>query len=629
MESSHSTAKSGTATEFAELAAMANLLRRDVISMTTSAGSGHPTSCLSCAEIMSTLFFHEMRWDPSDSDARDVDEFILSKGHAAPILWASLFRAGAIDEKLDTLRHVDSTLEGHPTPRNQWVKVATGSLGQGLAAANGIALAKRLDGIDGRVYCLLGDGECSEGSVWEAAQFAAEQGLSNLVAIVDVNGLQQSSAAPSGGHTAVLARRFEAFGWHTLEIDGHHVGDVAAALASARAHKESPTAILAKTTKGKGVTFLENRQGHHGKPLTPKERDAAFEEIPCETVSLIPIPRRVDSHSTTPPDRSPTPLNLEYKQGEQVATRAAFGQALRVLGGIFPSLVTLDGDVQNSTGTELFHTAYPKRFFEANIAEQNMIGTALGLAVSGKRACVATFAAFLTRAYDFIRMAGYSRPDHLLICGSHAGVAIGEDGPSQMGLEDMAMFRAIPGATILYPCDAVSAARLTEQALQTHGIVYLRTTRGKTPVIYNNDETFPVGGSKTLVCSVHDALTIVSCGITVHEALKAQQILKQEHHLQVRVIDAYSISPLDVSTLQESARETGNLLVVEDHSMAGGLGDAVSGEIGRLASVYRIGVSRQPRSGSSDELLERHHLSSRQIVLKVLAIVEQGHKRTA
>lgn len=629
MEDPHTPVDPGTPKEFADLAAMANVLRRDVINMTTDAGSGHPTSCLSCAEIMSTLFFHEMRWDPNDSEARDVDEFILSKGHAAPILWASLFRAGAIEEKLESLRRIDSSLEGHPTPRNRWVKVATGSLGQGLASANGIALAKRMDGIDGRVYCLLGDGECSEGSVWEAAQFAAEQGLSNLVAIVDVNGLQQSSVAPSDGHTEILARRFEAFGWHTVEIDGHHVGDIANALASARSNKDGPTAILAKTSKGKGVTFLENQQGHHGIPLTPSERDAAFDEIPCETVSIKPVPRRVDSLPTQPPGQSLQPLNLDYKLGEEVATRVAFGQALRELGESYPSLVVLDGDVQNSTHTDLFHTAYPDRFFEANIAEQNMIGTALGLATSGKRVCVATFSAFLTRAYDFIRMAGYSAPDHLLICGSHAGVSIGEDGPSQMGLEDIAMFRAIPGATILYPCDAVSAARLTEQAIQTHGIVYLRTTRGKTPVIYGDDEVFHVGGSRTVVCSVHDVLTIVACGITVHQAMQAQQVLQQQHNLYVRVIDAYSIMPLDVSTLQESARVTGNLLVVEDHSMSGGLGDEVSAEIGRLANVYRMGVTQQPRSGSSAELLERHHLSSRQIVLKVLAIVEQGHKKLA
>lgn len=271
--------------------------------------------------------------------------------------------------------------------------------------------------------------------------------------------------------------------------------------------------------------------------------------------------------------------------------------------------------------------SYPERFIEANIAEQNMVGTALGLAASGKCPCAATFSAFLTRAHDFIRMAGYSQPDHLVLCGSHAGVSIGEDGPSQMGLEDIALFRAIDGATILYPCDAVSAARLTEQAVQTKGIVYLRTTRGKTPVIYGNDETFPVGGSKTLACSLHDALTVVACGITVHEAMQAQQVLHEQYAISVRVIDAYSISPLDVATLQEAERETGHLLVVEDHRMAGGLGDAVGSEVGRLGRVYRMGITRTPRSGSTAALMEQHHISSNQIVLKALAIAEHGHNQ--
>jgi len=603
------------------LAATADHLRRDVIAMTTKAGSGHPTSCLSCAEIMSTLFFSEMRWDPADAAARDVDEFILSKGHAAPILWACLYHAGAINEKLDTLRHIGSTLEGHPTPSNPWIKVATGSLGQGLCAANGMALAKRMDGIDARVFCLLGDGECSEGSVWEAAQFAAEKELSNLVAIVDMNGLQQSESAPSHGDTAVLARRFAAFGWHTIEIDGHDISAVQEALHQSR--EGGPTAILAHTVKGKGVSFLEGKEGFHGKPLTPEQQDAAFKEIPPTDLNMQVVPRRVVT-SPMPQPKKPTYAEVKYEVGENVATRTAFGKALQHLGATLPKLVVLDGDVKNSTYTEYFKNDFPERFIEGNIAEQNMVGTALGLAVSGKIPCAATFSAFMTRAYDFIRMAGYSQPEHLVLCGSHAGVSIGEDGPSQMGLEDLAMFRAVQDATILYPCDAVSAMRLTEAAMRTRGIVYLRTTRGKTPVIYNMDETFPVGGSKTVSCSLHDDLTIVACGITVHEALKAQNELLK-HDIHARVIDAYSINPLDVFTLQEAARETHNLLVVEDHRMAGGLGDAISAEIGRHGHVYRMGVTRMPHSGSSVELLERYHLSSRQIVLKALAIAKQGH----
>ena len=605
----------------AQLEAMADRLRRDVISMTTEAGSGHPTSCLSCAEIMSVLFFREMRWDPRDPDARDVDSFILSKGHAAPILWASLSEAGAIDEELNSLRRIDSTLEGHPTPRNPWVKVATGSLGQGLPAANGIALAKRMDATDARVYCLLGDGECSEGSVWEAAQFAAEKGLSNLIAIVDVNGLQQSGPAPGNGDTAVLAKRFQAFGWQTHEIDGHDVHAVAGALNQAR--KSGPTAIIARTVKGKGVSFLEGREGHHGKPLTPGERDAALGEIPLTKEQLSVEPRRV-SAGLRSPAAGVHPIAVEYRKGDAVATRLAFGQALQALGDVFPELVVLDGDVKNSTYTELFKSSYPERFIDANIAEQNMVGTALGLGVSGKLPVAATFSAFMSRAYDFIRMAGHSRPEHLVLCGSHAGISIGEDGPSQMGLEDLAMFRVIEGATILYPCDAVSAARLTEQAMLTPGLVYLRTTRAKTPVIYDNDEAFPVGGSKTLTCALHDALTIVASGITVHEALAAHRELLRRG-IYSRVIDAYSVKPLDVATLEQAARETGHLLVVEDHNKTGGLGDAVSAQIGRLGLVYRMGITNEPRSGKPEELMELYHISRNQILLKALSIVEQGH----
>jgi len=612
---------SNTTDDTTHLSNIADLLRRDVINMTTAAGSGHPTSCMSCAEIMSSLFFSEMRWDPADSQARDVDEFILSKGHAAPILWASLYRAGAINEDLSHLRRLDSTLEGHPTPRNPWVKVATGSLGQGLSVSNGIALAKRMDGSDARTYCLLGDGECSEGSVWEAAQFAADSQLGNLVAIVDMNGLQQSQEAPSHGKTSVLAKRFDAFGWKTIEVDGH---DLPALLDALRQTGDSrPTAILAHTVKGKGASFLEGKEGYHGKPLTPEQREQAFAEIPDVSPDCRVPPRRA-SFSNRPQAVDTTPLTVNYEMGEPIATRQAFGAALEMLGAKYPDLVVLDGDVKNSTHTDTFMQQYPQRFVEANIAEQNMVGTALGLAVSGKRPCAATFSAFMTRAYDFIRMAGYSEPEHLVLCGSHAGVSIGADGASQMGLEDIAMFRAVEGATILYPSDAVSAARLTEEAMRTRGIVYLRTTRGKTPVIYKRDETFPVGGSKTLACSVHDDLTVVACGITVHEAMKAYKKLL-EHDVNIRVIDAYSIRPLDVVTLQESARETGKILVVEDHRLAGGLGDAVSAEIGRFADIYRTGINVEPHSGTPDQLLEQHHLSARQITLKALAILKQGH----
>lgn len=600
----------------AALEELANRLRVDVIRMTTAAGSGHPTSSVSSAEIMAALFFRQMRWDPSDPGAREVDRFVLSKGHAAPVLWAALYEAGAIDDKLESLRTIESPLEGHPTPTSPWISIATGSLGQGLAAANGIALANRLDGIHGRVYCLMGDGECSEGSVWEAAQFAALQRIDSLVAIVDVNGLQQSGPSPYGQDTGTLADRFRAFGWQAVEVDGHDIEALLSALEQSQ--EGGPCAILARTVKGKGISFVEGKPGWHGKALSEDECDRALAELGDPRNRVKVEPRRLTRHRR--PEAAVRPdLTLSYEQGDQVATRDGFGLALQKLGEAQPDLVVLDGDVKNSTRTSGFAERFPDRFFEGNIAEQNMIGAALGLGVNGKIPVAATFAAFLTRAYDFIRMAGHSRPPHLLICGSHAGISVGEDGASQMGLEDLAMFRAIDGCTILYPCDAVSAARLTELGTGTEGMVYLRTTRGKTPVIYAPDERFEVGGSKTLVSSSRDQLTLVGAGITVHTALQAQKELAARG-LQARVIDAYSIEPLDIETLEKAARETGTLLVVEDHHLYGGLGDAISSQVGRLARVFRMGVTGEPHSGRPQELFAQHRLSAESVVLQAMGV---------
>jgi transketolase len=594
------------AAELQPLRDVATRLRRLTIQMTTEAGSGHPTSCLSCADLVSALFFHEMRWDPDDSKARNVDKFILSKGHAAPILWAALHEAGAIQENLLTLRKLDSTLEGHPTGRNPWVDVATGSLGQGLSAACGIAAANRLDKIDARVFCLLGDGECSEGSVWEAAQFASLNKLSNLVAIVDVNGLGQSEPAPYGHDAGVFARRFESFGWRAIEIDGHDMAAILAALETA--HEGGPTAILARTHKGKGVSFLDDARGWHGKALDASQRDKALAELGDPATRLAVEPRRVGQYLRPRHGNGRAPLVLDYKLGDQVATRAAFGTALEKLGATHPEIVVLDGDVKNSTGTKAFADKYPDRFFEAFIAEQNMIGVANGLAAAGRLPYAATFACFLTRAYDFIRMAQYSGPIHLVLCGSHAGISVGEDGPSQMGLEDLAMFRALIESTVLYPADAVSAERLTEAAASAAGIVYIRTTRPKTEVIYPSTEQFPIGASKTLRSSANDRLTIVAAGITLYEALAAHEELARRG-IQSRVIDAYSVKPIDQDTLLSAARETGELIVVEDHSMFGGLGDAVAAAIGGAAPVHQLGVDRLPRSGRQDELLDRYGIS--------------------
>ena len=600
------------------LAQTAKRLRRMVLRMTNAAGSGHPTSCLSCAEIVTALFFHEMRWDPRDPAAHDVDRFVLSKGHAAPVLWAALAEAGAIDEDPLSLRRIDSTLEGHPTPNNPWVKVATGSLGQGLAAANGMALADRLDGLDARVYCLLGDGECAEGSVWEAAEFAALHSLDKVVAIVDVNALGQSGDTPYRHDTGVFARRFESFGWQVRVIDGHDLGAVIEAFEAARC--VGPMAIIARTDKGHGVSFLQGAQGWHGKALEDDELVQALAELgeagagsPVEPRRLGRTPRAVAKLVGINVD--------EYTIGEAVATRAAYGNALRKLGENNPQIVALDGDVMNSTYTKLFAERIPVRFFQGYIAEQNMVGTALGLAVNGKLPFVASFACFLTRAADFVRMAGHTRPPHLVICGSHAGVSIGEDGPSQMGIEDLALFRSVLDSTVLYPCDAVSAERLTELAADTPGIVYIRTSRPATSVIYPNDEAFAVGGSKTLRHSTRDAVTLVAAGITVREALIAHDALL-EHGIASRVIDAYSVKPLDVATLTQAARETGLMLVVEDHVVAGGLGEAVAAAVDSLAPVQRLAVMAHPHSGSQAELLMRLGIDHRAIERCVLERID-------
>lgn len=593
---------------------VARSLRRHVIEMTSRAGSGHPTSSLSCADIVAALFFDVMRWDPADPGARNVDQFVLSKGHAAPILWAALHEAGAIGENPLSLRRLDSSLEGHPTPENPWVKIATGSLGQGIACANGIALANRMDGIhDARIYCLLGDGECAEGSVWEAAQFASLNRLSRLVAIVDVNGLGQSCLTPYGHHSAVYARRFQAFGWETVEIDGHDMAAIVQAFQ--RCGEDGPTAIIARTCKGRGVSFLEGKGGWHGKALDAEETERALAELGDADIRVSVRPRRTGAtHVPMPVRRSP--IRVSYDRDKPVATRKGFGKALVKLGECFPDLVVLDGDVKNSTQTEFFADVFPERFVQGYIAEQNLGGTALGLAASGKIPVMATFACFLTRAGDFIRMAGHSRPRHLIFCGSHAGVSIGEDGPSQMGLEDLALFRALQHSTILYPSDAVGAERLTEQAINAEGIVYLRTTRSATPIIYDNDEPFPIGGSKTLRASDNDAFTIVAAGITVHEALAAADRLAGDG-IFVRVMDAYSVRPLDTAALMDAARQTKGLVVVEDHWINGGLGDAVAMALNDASPVHRLAIREQPHSGKPAELLDRYGISAQAIERKV------------
>ena len=603
----------------ATLHRMAQKLRRLCLESTAEAGSGHPTSCMSCAELVSVLFFHEMRFDPRDPSGKDADIFVLSKGHAAPILWAVLKEAGCIQDDLNTLRRYDSPLEGHPTPRVPWVRVATGSLGQGICAGAGMSWARKLGKSGGRVYVLLGDGEAAEGSVWEAAEFAAFYKLDNLCAIIDVNRLGQSGPTMYQHDLQPYEARLRGFGWEVVAVDGHDAAAVREAFGRARAAAGKPFAVLARTVKGKGVSFLEDKEGWHGKPVKKgEELQKAVAELGDTSVAIAVEPRRYPS--PTPQPRKEPSLVPEYQFGQEVATREAYGNALARLARTCPQVVAIDGDTKNSTFAEKFKDAAPERFAEAYIAEQNMVGAALGMSTEGHIPFASTFACFMTRAYDFIRMASYSQPSHLVLCGSHAGVSIGEDGPSQMALEDLAMMRAITGSTVLYPSEAVSAERLVEAAARTPGIVYIRTTRPKTKVLYGNDEAFPVGGSKTLRSGPKDAVTIVAAGITVPEALKAHDALGKEG-IAARVIDLYSIKPVDTATLVRAAEETRGIVTVEDHSVFGGLGEAVLSAVGGRVRVEVLGVRELPRSGKAEELMKTHGIDAQAIVSAARTVV--------
>lgn len=594
-----------SAAKIESLKIMANRLRRHSLLSTAKAGSGHPTSCMSCAELVSALFFGCLRFDVLDPHNINNDRFVLSKGHAAPILWAAWAEAGAFPvEHLQTLRQIDSDLEGHPTPRNAWVDIATGSLGQGLSAGIGMALAARLDHSPSRVWVLMGDGEVAEGSVWEAAELAVHYDLGNLIAVVDVNRLGQSQPTMLNHEMEVYESRFFSFGWHTQVIDGHDMGEILDAYAAAMADADRPSVILARTIKGKGASVVADKNGWHGKPLEGDDLESALREI-GENLDLpeeLTVNRPDRSEAWGRPTRPQEMAPPEYDRNESVATRTAFGKGLMRLGAINPAVVALDGDVKNSTYTEFFEKDYPERFFECYIAEQNMVGMAVGMAAMGKIPFAATFACFLSRAVDQIRMAGISRVN-LKLCGSHAGCSIGEDGPSQMGLEDLAIMRSIYGSTVFYPSDAVSAERLVDVAASTPGIVYIRTTRPKTAILYDNNEIFEAGGSKTLRSGREDRATIIAAGITLHEALKAYEKLKMDG-VPVRVIDLYSIKPLDTRTLIRAARETGFIVTVEDHYPQGGLGEAVLSELaGENCKFLKLAVDGLPHSGESQELM--------------------------
>jgi len=602
---------------------MAQRLRRHSVISTTESASGHPSSCCSCADIVATLFFNHLRFDVRNPHNIYNDRFILSKGHAAPVMWAAWAEAGAYPvDRLLTLRRIDSELEGHPTFRSPYAGAATGSLGQGLSIGLGMALAARLDQTGARVYVLLGDGEVAEGAVWEAAALAAHYHTDHLIAIVDVNRLGQSQATMYGHDLTPYEARFQANGWRTLVIDGHNIEEINRALSTAEASSGMPTAIIARTIKGKGISFLEDLNGWHGKPLKKgEELEKALAELGSnfdldEPLMVAPaphsqLPAQVTASLASPPD---------YEVGAQVATREAYGNALKKLGATSKAIMALDGDVKNSTYSEKFLKEFPDRFVECFIAEQNMVGTAAGLASQGKIPFCSTFACFFARAYDFIRMAAIGQVD-VKLCGSHAGVSIGEDGVSQMGLEDIAMMRAIGGSTVLYPSDGTSAERMVELAAQTPGIVYIRTSRPKTPVLYNKNEPFKVGGSKVLRSSDQDKATLVAAGITIQEALKAYEQLSQDG-IAVRVIDLYSVKPLDLDTLRKAARETGAIITVEDHYPEGGLGEAVlSALAGETCKFRKLAVNGIPRSGKPAELIDMFGISARHVIQAVKEMI--------
>jgi transketolase len=603
---------------------IATRLRIDSVQSTSEAGSGHPTSCMSMADLMAALFFSEMRFDPKDPKNPDSDRFILSKGHAAPILYSAWAEAGAFDRaELMTLRQIGSDLEGHPTPRLPFVDVATGSLGQGICAAIGSALNARRIKSDYRTYVLLGDGESAEGSVWEAADVATLDKLENLCGITDVNALGQSRPTMWEHDMGQFERRWKAFGWHAIVIDGHDITQILDAFAEAKATKGQPTMILARTLKGKGVSFVEGKNGWHGKPFKKgEELDRALAELDKQLVpesegeGAANLAARIPRPASKPRGVDhPKPVKAPaYTKGELVATREAFGTALAKLADADARVVALDADVKNSTFSDRFEAVAPDRFYQNFIAEQVMVGAAMGLAARGAIPFPSTFACFLSRAADFVRMAAISNVG-IKLTGSHAGVSIGEDGPSQMALEDLAMYRAEPNYTVLYPSDAVSAERLLALMAYHPGPAYMRTSRPKTPVIYSNEEEFTIGGLKVLRQGAADVATVIGAGITVFEALKAYDQLLAAG-TAIRVIDLYSVQPVDQAALIAAGHATGGrLITVEDHYSAGGIGDAVAQAVaGAGLTVHRLAVREIPRSGKPEELVERFGISASHII---------------
>ncbi|MGH2493980.1 MAG: transketolase [Ktedonobacteraceae bacterium] len=614
-----------TNTQVQQWTDLAQQLRVDSIRCTTTAGSGHPTSSMSAADLMAVLMSSYLHYDFDNPKLPNNDHLIFSKGHASPLLYSMFKAAGAIsDEELMTLRKFGSRLEGHPTPVLPWVDVATGSLGQGLPIGVGIALAgKYLDKLPYHIWVLLGDSEMAEGSIWEAFDHATHYKLDNMVAILDCNRLGQRGETELGWDTAAYEARAKGFGWNAIVIDGHNYDEINSAFAQAIQPNGSPTVIIAKTIKGKGVSFVENKNGWHGKALNQQQEEQALSELQSVRSKTFPVQKPEDLQPA--PEAAKKAIELpKYDGKEAVATRKAYGDALKALGAANPNVVGLDGEVSNSTYAEEFAKAFPDRFFEMYIAEQQLVAAAVGMSVRHKIPFASTFAAFYSRAYDFIRMAAISRAN-IRLCGSHAGVSIGEDGPSQMALEDLAMMRAVFGSTVLYPSDPNQTAQLVVQMADTDGIVYMRTTREKTPVLYSPDEQFSIGGSKVVRSSEKDEVTIVAAGITLHNALDACDQLKSQG-INARVIDAYTVKPIDEETLFAAADEAGNLIVtVEDHWPEGGLGEAVleafTQRDAAMPRVVKMAVQSMPGSGTPAELMEEAGISAHHIVQAVRVLV--------
>jgi transketolase len=604
-----------------ELEKIARLIRYFILVSTSQAGSGHPTSALSATDLMTGLLFGgTFRYDTDNPDHPNNDRLIFSKGHASPLFYSLWAAAGKISEEdMLSYRKFGSPLEGHPTPAFPFVDVATGSLGQGLSIGVGMAMnAGYIDNLSYKTYVLLGDSEMAEGSQWEAIQLAEHYKLDNLVGVLDVNRLGQRGETMYGRDLSAYEKRISAFGWETIVVvDGHDFDSVLAAFEKAsQASNGHPVMIIAGTIKGKGVSFIEDENGWHGKALDDDQLKQALEELGDVDKTVRGRISRPEERYPEKPEAAGTVKEPSYSPDKAVATRNAYGNALKRLYPKFPDIVALDGEVCNSTHSDIFRDEYPDRFFEMYIAEQNMVGAALGFSDRGKIPFVSTFSAFLSRAFDQIRMSQYSKPN-IKFCGSHAGVSIGQDGPSQMGLEDIAMFRSVLESVVLYPCDAVSTEKMVEEAASHRGMVYIRTTRKKTPVIYRRNEGFPIGGSKVLKESEKDTVTVAAAGITVHEALEAYEELKKEG-ISIRVIDLYSIKPMDKATLKKAGTVSSALIVVEDHHAEGGIGEAVRTELADFdIPVHSLAVRKIPKSGKPDELLDFEDISRSAIIKKV------------